>query len=314
MLSPNHTAALREFRSPINLRNGAGPSGGGGQLPIPRQKTGVYAYEKAGGKLICVLRLEVKLLADYLYLVCISRDHLHSVFFRHLKQQRYEAEYGSICQHGIDEFLGVHVGVKEVGFLSGRSLIQDYTTCLPQNRRTGPTENKDRGYGFEIDRFIGGQDQSLLVGMGIDRHGRVTTDQLRTSVVNQLGICNQGHASGSCQVRGGLLRLFLHQLFVLTCEKASSQSDSLRRRSVYAKFSKCEFWLSSKSSYHLESLRNCENREIGVCTYIDLLPSGLPGGFRIIAVMPSKKGLWGLCVLNATWEGDPPTLQYNLNA
>ncbi|GJU16525.1 zinc finger, CCHC-type, retrotransposon gag domain protein [Tanacetum coccineum] len=144
---PNLTAALRT-QITNDIRNGAGPSGGGGGDAIPQGihvwierftklkplafrsaatpaeaedwithmeklfqvlgcpdnfKTRLAAFKlegdaETGGKLILRTQVEVDAFAETCTWVCLVREIFYNRYFPASEQQRYEREYGSICQ------------------------------------------------------------------------------------------------------------------------------------------------------------------------------------------------------------------------
>ncbi|GJT83373.1 putative nucleotidyltransferase, ribonuclease H [Tanacetum coccineum] len=212
---PNLTAALRT-QITNDIRNGVGPSGGGGGDAIPQgihvwiEKTRLAAFKLEGDALSwwkAHLRTQVggDAFADTCTWVAF-REIFYNRYFPASEQQRYEREYGSICQLDrensgeyierftrLASFVGAtagdaqrqarhfKLGLKEVGFWNGSGQGQqenksryDQGQHEYRGRQDQSVEHRgrqDRGYDSKRQDFRG-QDQRFTGRNGNDRQGQ----------------------------------------------------------------------------------------------------------------------------------------------
>ncbi|GKC80441.1 zinc finger, CCHC-type, retrotransposon gag domain protein [Tanacetum coccineum] len=170
------------------------------------------------------------------------REIFYNRYFPASEQQRYEREYGSICQldrENSGEYMERFTRLASFVGATAGSLIRIIRTLrrlrLPPvtssycmrveirisgiemviGFRTGDRANRI-GVMIRNDRIFGVRIRGLLVGMGMTARVRVTTTSASTGV-SQLGILTRVMLQ-VLQVRGGLLRLCLLHLFVLPVE------------------------------------------------------------------------------------------------
>ncbi|GJW48719.1 retrotransposon protein, putative, ty3-gypsy subclass [Tanacetum coccineum] len=222
---PNLTAALRT-QITNDIRNVFGSSRCLAALCPPRSKDWITHMEKLFQVLGCLDNFKTRLVAFKL-----EGDAVESSFeyFPASEQQRYEREYGSICQldrENSGEYMERFTRLASfVGATAGDAQRQarhfkwglkkvEIRICGIENGNpdseqwTGPTGDKTTGFS--------GQIRGLLVGMGMTARVRVTTTSASTGI-SQLGILTRVMLQ-VLQVRGGLLRLCLLHLFVLPVE------------------------------------------------------------------------------------------------
>ncbi|GJV63976.1 putative nucleotidyltransferase, ribonuclease H [Tanacetum coccineum] len=236
---PNLTAALRT-QITNDIRNGAGPSGGGGGDAIPQ---GIHVWIERFTKLkplwfpVCATPAEGRL--DYAYgevggdafadtcTWVAFREIFYNRYFPASEQQRYEREYGSICQldrENSGEYMElVAAAARNIELLheSGNSNKRDRDGNRIQNRGQGQQENKsrydqgqheyrgrqdqsvehrgrqDRGYDPKRQDFQG-QDQRFTSRNGNDRQGQVNYNH-RQHRGQSTRDFNQGHAFRFCR-------------------------------------------------------------------------------------------------------------------